>query len=287
MHLVVAIFAAVGLLSATAAVVSMAGQAEAPGFARQLAHSEFIWLLFASLSPLVLSIARRFPLTERGELGRKLGAHVATLLAMSLAHTVVYTTTMHLVGSGSGARILDVVGDSWFFNLRADVFVYALLVGGYYLYVGRTRGGAATADAPVPSVQSPVPRLDRLVVKDRGQITFVALDDIESLEAEGDYVRVRTNGKSHLARETLRSMEQSLDTGRFVRIHRSTIVNVARIARLEPHEHGEFFAVMSSGARLKVSRSYRPVVSLLSQNRTSPGNGVAAGAAVKSLSAFE
>ena len=55
-------------------------------------------------------------------------------------------------------------------------------------------------------------------------------------------------------------MEQSLDAQRFLRIHRSTIVNVSRISALQPHQHGEFFAIMASGARLKVSRNYRSAI---------------------------
>src|SRR5687768_4672027 len=99
MRIVVAIFAVMGVLSAVATSVSFAGQSEAPGFTTQLAHSEFIWLLFAALSPAPFWTARRFPLAERGALPRRVGAHIATLLAMSLAHTLVYTTTMQLVVS--------------------------------------------------------------------------------------------------------------------------------------------------------------------------------------------
>src|SRR5687767_5188474 len=98
MRFVVAMFAVVGVLSAIAEALS-SGRAEI-GFTRQLAHSEFIWLLFAALSPLVLWTARRYPLTG-SRLRRSVPAHLLTFAAMSVAHTLVYTTTIDLVTAGN------------------------------------------------------------------------------------------------------------------------------------------------------------------------------------------
>lgn len=97
----------------------------------------------------------------------------------------------------------------------------------------------------------------RLQIKDRGQIIFVDVDDIERVEADGDYVRVHTARKSHLVRQTLGDLERQLDPHRFLRVHRSTIVRLASVVEVRPHLHGEFRLTTRSGARVKVSRSYR------------------------------
>jgi two-component system LytT family response regulator len=83
----------------------------------------------------------------------------------------------------------------------------------------------------LPQMQKPAPSLtlDRLVVKSSGRIFFVRTADIDWCEAEGNYVRVHVGPQEHLVRDTMNRMEAQLDTTQFVRIHRSTIVNVDRI----------------------------------------------------------
>ena len=99
--------------------------------------------------------------------------------------------------------------------------------------------------------------VDRLVVRDRGRIHFVSAAEICWLEASGNYVALHTrDGRTHLVHETMSAMETKLDPAVFVRIHRSTIVNAARIKQLEPHFNGEFVVVLDDNSRLKLSRSY-------------------------------
>jgi two-component system LytT family response regulator len=98
---------------------------------------------------------------------------------------------------------------------------------------------------------------NRLVVRDSGRVYFVSIAEIAWLEAEGNYVAVHiTSGKTHLVHETMAAMEAKLDRNVFVRIHRSIIVNIARIKQLEPHFNGEFVVVLDDNSRLKLSRSY-------------------------------
>lgn len=97
----------------------------------------------------------------------------------------------------------------------------------------------------------------RLVIRSAGRVSFVKTSDIEWIEADGCYVSIRAAGKSHLMRETLKNLETKLDPARFLRIHRSTIVNADLIKELHPHFHGEFFVELESGKRFKLSRSYR------------------------------
>jgi two-component system LytT family response regulator len=99
--------------------------------------------------------------------------------------------------------------------------------------------------------------LERLAVKSGGKILFIRTEDIEWIGAEGNYARLHTGERSHLMRETMTSLETKLDPGRFLRIHRSTIVNADAIAELEPLFQGDYVVVLRNGTRLTSSRGYR------------------------------
>ncbi|HTV01845.1 MAG TPA: LytTR family DNA-binding domain-containing protein [Luteitalea sp.] len=94
----------------------------------------------------------------------------------------------------------------------------------------------------------------RIVVKSSGRVFFVKVDDIDWIEAEGNYVRLHMGAQSHLLRETMKGMESVLDTSQFIRIHRSTIVNADRIRELQPLFHGEYAVILRDGTRLVASR---------------------------------
>jgi two-component system LytT family response regulator len=98
---------------------------------------------------------------------------------------------------------------------------------------------------------------DRLVVKSGGRVFFVRTEDIDWIEAAGNYVRLHMKDQSHLFRETMNQMEARLDPQRFFRIHRSRIVNTERIKELQPWFNGEYVVVLHNGAQLRLSRSYR------------------------------
>ena len=101
------------------------------------------------------------------------------------------------------------------------------------------------------------PHLDRIVVKGRGATRFLDVGEVECIEAAGMYVVLHTGGKELLHRSSLTDLETKLDPRDFIRIHRSAIVNLARVAHLEPISHGEFEVVLNSGKRVRLSRSYR------------------------------
>ncbi len=104
-------------------------------------------------------------------------------------------------------------------------------------------------------------RFEKLInIKDRGQIFRIDVDSIEHIEAAGDYMCIRTADNSLILRETMKDLERRLDPRVFQRVHRSTIVNLNQVRQVKPHTNGECFLVLDSGARVKVSRSYRDVV---------------------------
>jgi two-component system, LytTR family, response regulator len=116
----------------------------------------------------------------------------------------------------------------------------------------------ALDSTPKPRHDRPPERvLSRFTLKEGGRVTFVSVDAVDWFEASGNYVGLHVQGKTHLIHETLSDVEQSLDPTRFLRIHRSTIVQVDRIKELQPFTNGEFVVILHDGTRLKLSRSFR------------------------------
>lgn len=113
----------------------------------------------------------------------------------------------------------------------------------------------AALEQPNSRASDPYPA-DRLVLKRGGRLVFLDIDEIDWIEAEDVYVRLHTREKSHLMRTRLKHLEKRLDARRFVRIHRSTIVNLSRIKEVTPHPNGGAVVILRSGEKLKMSRSY-------------------------------
>jgi two-component system LytT family response regulator len=104
---------------------------------------------------------------------------------------------------------------------------------------------------------------ERMIVKSSGRVFFVRTDDIDWVEASGNYVKIHTKSDAHLLRESMKNMELKLDPKTFVRIHRSAIVNIDRIKELEPWFHGEYIVIMRDGTRLTASRVFSDRLSAL------------------------
>ena len=98
---------------------------------------------------------------------------------------------------------------------------------------------------------------ERLVVKTGGRVFFLNADEIDWVEAEGNYVSIHAGKKAYLLRETISGIEGQLDPRHFVRIHRSAVVNINRIKELQPWSHGEYHVILHDGTQLTLSRSYR------------------------------
>jgi len=96
----------------------------------------------------------------------------------------------------------------------------------------------------------------RFVVRAGGKVTFIRPQDVDWIDAAGNYVRLHSGGRQHLVRETMKSIDSRLDPEVFVRVHRSAIVNIDRVASLEPYFHGEYVVIMRDGSKLTSSRSH-------------------------------
>lgn len=105
------------------------------------------------------------------------------------------------------------------------------------------------------SARPPAHYLDRIPVRDGARVFIVPVAKLDYAEAQDDYVALCSEGKKHLKQQTIASLETGLDPARFMRIHRSYIVNLERVARLEPYTKDSHVAILSNGTQLPVSRA--------------------------------
>ncbi len=127
----------------------------------------------------------------------------------------------------------------------------------FELAIERAKARLGERRLPVEAVQA-VPRAERpqrIVVKDGPKVHVIPLDKLDYVEAQDDYVALHSGGKSYLKQQPIASLEALFDPARFVRIHRSAIVNLERVARIEPYGKESRLAILHDGTRLPVSRS--------------------------------
>lgn len=235
-----------------------------------LAHhpaEPWIWegssnLVFLALVPLVAWFSRRVPLHLDGW-RRWLGPHLAASLAFCLLHV------LGMVGLRMG--IYAAAGDAYDFGswprqlayeYLKDVRSYfgmVLLMEAYRFLLRRLQGEASLLDAPdddSPPVE-PVERPERFLVRKLGREFLVAAADIEALQASGNYVNLRVRGREYPLRSTIAAIESRLDPARFLRVHRSHLVNLDFVASIEPLDTGDARIHLRDGSVVPCSRRYR------------------------------
>lgn len=109
--------------------------------------------------------------------------------------------------------------------------------------------------------------LERLVVKSVGRVFFLKVDEIDWIEAAGNYVKLHTGREAHMIRETMNGIEAKLDPDKFLRIHRSTVVHIDRIKELHPMFSGDYAVILRNGTELALSRNYRERLLELFENQ--------------------
>jgi two-component system LytT family response regulator len=113
------------------------------------------------------------------------------------------------------------------------------------------------------------PYATRIVFKSRGRILFLPLSDIRWIGAEENYVRICTGAETHLLRETMTSIEKRLNPELFLRVHRSTIVNLEYVKEIRTESRGDFIVQLKSGQKVAMSRSYHARISEVLSNASS------------------
>ena len=126
--------------------------------------------------------------------------------------------------------------------------------------MARARERAGGLDAPLVKALAEAARpggstAARILVRDGAKVHVVPLEKIDCIEAQDDYVSIRSEGRALLKQQTLASLETQLDPSRFIRVHRSWILNIERLVRLEPATKDTWVAVLRDGSKLPVSRA--------------------------------
>jgi DNA-binding LytR/AlgR family response regulator len=204
-------------------------------------------LLGASVTPLLLTLASRFPLGA-GPARRNVVIQLAACLAIAAGLIVVSCFLAAWLLDHRAAPTGAQLTGQLFANLLLLVLCLSLLLGAIQ--------AAPALFEPKRSPHWP----EQITLSERGRAVVVPVASIERIETQGNYQALHTEGGVHLYRSTSAALEARLDPARFVRIHRRHIVSLAAIERIEPLPSGDAVIVMRSGARLRQARQYRSIL---------------------------
>lgn len=227
-------------------------------FATWEATSIIAILLFI---PLVLYFDRRFPI-RWSNLKIAFPAHLAFSIVFSIAHVSVMVTLRKLIyWLNDSYYDFGIIVNQYFYEYLKDRRTYATILAIIYLYrhlVLRLQGEASLLSTPdINDAQEAEPKPERLLVKKLGREFLVKVDDIERIEAAGNYVNLHIAERVYPLRETLTKIEQQLDEAKFKRIHRSHIINLNYIEEIRPFENGDAQVLLTTGTPVPMSRTYR------------------------------
>ena len=223
------------------------------------ASSALVWLLV--ILPATAWFTARYPV-QWGQWGRQLARYLAASVVVCLAHVLLMVALRKAAYATQG---MDYDFGPWprelAYEYLKDVrgFAYIVLfIEVYRAVLRRWQGEASLLGEPDegPPVE-PVERPERFLVRKLGREFLVAADDIEWLQASGNYVNLRVRGHDYPLRSTIAGIEARLDPRRFARVHRSYIVNLDQVASIEPVDSGEARLHMKDGGTVPCSRRYR------------------------------
>lgn len=206
------------------------------------------WYCYALFLPLLFALARRFPIGGP-RWPEALAVQLGASLVVAAAKEALYVT----IGNWFRPGVFD-LGAILAEDYGSEVFtVWALIAVAHAVLFQRSRQSEAEARAETP------PATDRLIVRAGGTCRFIAVADVDWVDAQGNYARLNTRHGRFLVRETMSELERRLGAC-FARVHRSAIVRVDRIARIERRPRGTPSIVLEDGARVPTGRTYAEVV---------------------------
>ena len=213
------------------------------------------------LLPLILVFDRRQPM-RWANLRSTIPRHILGSIVYCLVHVSAMVALRKLVYAAQGSHYdFGNVPRELFYEYLKDVRSYfgaLVLVYGYRYILLRLQGEALVLSAPDvgPAVES-VERPQRFLVRKLGKEFLVAAADVEWLEAQGNYVNLHVRERVYPLRSTMTAVETLLDPTKFVRVHRSHIVNLDHLAVIEPLETGDARLQMRDGSVVPCSRTFR------------------------------
>jgi len=236
---------------------------EAVSYSRAFAVEVCSHLVVAALLPVLYWMHRRWPV---GGGARNIAIHVAGLVPFSIIHTVGMAALRLLWFSGilGEAYSFPLTVDRLSFEFAKDVVNYGMLSAATELLrhlLGGPHSRAAT-EAPLPAPVAPASATvaalpERFAVRKRGREIMVEVADIDWIEAAGNYAVLHVGGETLEIRSSLTRLEGELDPKRFVRVHKSYVVNVSRIAEVTPWISGDWRIRLQDGSEVNLSRRYR------------------------------
>ena len=218
-------------------------------------------LMLLALLPAQLAFDRRFPF-RAATWRQAVAAHLVATIPYSLIHVFGMVGLRHLAYGAVASRYeFGYWPKELLYEYLKDVRTYAYTVTVIYLYrllLLRLRGEARLLTAPDsgPPAEA-LERPSRFLVRKLGAEFLVAAHDIEFLEAAENYVNLHVRGRVYPLRSTMTAIQDRLDPARFVRVHRSYIVNLDFLDQIEPLDTGDARIVMDDGAIVPCSRRYR------------------------------
>lgn len=219
-------------------------------------------LVILSMVPLVVLATRQWPM-RFDTWARNLKVHLALSVPFCLVHVGLMIVLRMLAYAAMGSRYH--FGDDWPLELGYEYlkdirtyFLFVALITGYGFIVRRLQGEATLLAEPDegPPVE-PVERPERFLVRKLGKEFLLAAREIEWLQASGNYVNLHVRGRDYPLRATMAGIEDRLDPTRFVRVHRSYLVNLDYLTEMEPLETGDARLTMRDGATVPCSRRFR------------------------------
>ena len=211
-------------------------------------------LLGALVTPAVGALVRRFPI-EGSRVRRHLALNCMGAAALAFGLIAMSCLLAPLAQVGDKRPFLDALPEhltaNWLLLAFSITGLAALLHGMHF-----RRANAAQLFVNTPVEARPT-YLRQVEIKTRGSLEIVALDTVDWIEAQGNYVALHCGGSTHLMRETLSALELKLDPTAFVRVHRSHLVATARVIGIQPMANGDAWIRLSSGTALRLSRKHR------------------------------
>ncbi|MBC7983156.1 MAG: response regulator [Candidatus Obscuribacterales bacterium] len=119
----------------------------------------------------------------------------------------------------------------------------------------QTKNPQLSAQALLTATRPPGTRVDRILIREEARVLVLPVDRLDYIEAQDDYLWFNSEGKRHRKQQTMADLESQLDPARFVRVHRSYLLNIDRLSRLELYSKDSWLAILTSGAHLPVSRA--------------------------------
>jgi LytTr DNA-binding domain len=210
-------------------------------------------LLGASVTPVLLVLAKRFPI-EGGRVRRALSANGVCIVALSLGSVVASCVLAAWFLRGQAGPSLGYIRDE-LFSQSALVMV---CLSGFLAIVHAAHSFARIRQAHAAQQQSaPCEWLTHFPVKERGRFTLLDLRTVDWIETQGNYQALHTGDRVHLVRETSTRLLSRLDPSRFTRIHRRAVVALDRVRSIEPLSNGDALVRLTTGVDLRVTRRHR------------------------------